>query len=191
MVVGESVAVAVGAVVGVAVGEAVGTSVGVLAEHATRDMTSVPNISRAGISVRMAYVMRVFSDRLGSDFVVSVCHPSNSTPTPTTIRRPRPRSRTHYHTRLPRPRSGTHAGYGWRRAHDLKPGSRAPPQERPQETPPRVQWAMAYFEYRLGRGARAGANLAHERRPHAVARGSAICLLLSRLRGGACRGSCR
>ena len=68
MVVGESVAVAVGAVVGVAVGEAVGTGVGVLAEHATRDMTSAPNSSSAGIGVRMAYVMRVFSHSLDSDF---------------------------------------------------------------------------------------------------------------------------
>ena len=68
MVVGESVAVAVGAVVGAVVGDAVGTGVGVLAEHATRDMTSAPNSSSAGIGVRMAYVMRVFSHSLDSDF---------------------------------------------------------------------------------------------------------------------------
>ena len=61
MVVGESVAV----VVGVVVGDAVGTGAGVLAEHATRDMTSAPNSSSAGIGVRMAYVMRVFSHSLG------------------------------------------------------------------------------------------------------------------------------
>ena len=65
MVVGESVAVVVGVAV---VGDAVGTGVGLLAEHATRDMTSAPNSSSAGIGVRMAYVMRVFSHSLDSDF---------------------------------------------------------------------------------------------------------------------------
>ena len=84
MVVGESVAVVVGAVVG----DAVGTGVGLLAEHATRDMTSAPNSSSAGIGVRMAYVMRVFSHSLDSDFVGSVCHPSNSNPAPPIIRLP-------------------------------------------------------------------------------------------------------
>ena len=84
MVVGESVAVVVGAVVG----DAVGTGVGLLAEHATRDMTSAPNSSNAGIGVRMAYVMRVFSHSLDSDFVGSVCHPSNSNPATHIIRLP-------------------------------------------------------------------------------------------------------
>ena len=84
MVVGEGVAVVVGAVVG----DAVGTGAGVLAEHATRDMTSAPNSSNAGIGVRMAYVMRVFSHSLDSDFVGSVCHPSNSNPATHIIRLP-------------------------------------------------------------------------------------------------------
>ena len=89
MVVGEGVAVVVGDGVGVAEGDAVGTAAGVLAEHATRDMTSAPNSSSADIGVRMAYVTRVFLHSPDSDFVGSVCHPSNSNPTPPIIRLPR------------------------------------------------------------------------------------------------------